>query len=82
MPYCSKICCMCTAKHAIPYQHRAPDGQVYVFYMDIRAGAKVLSAFQAAQARERWRKPTSLLPSDDEFGAREAEAPVAAMEAA
>ena len=53
VPYCSKICCMCTAKHAIPYQHRAPDGQVYVFYMDIRAGAKVLSAFQAAQARER-----------------------------
>ena len=45
MPYCSKICCMYTAKHAILYKHRVPDGQVYVFYMDIRAGGKGYEEF-------------------------------------
>lgn len=43
--YCSKICCMYTAKHAILYKHRVPDGQVYVFYMDIRAGGKGYEEF-------------------------------------
>ncbi len=45
MPYCSKICCMYTAKHAILYKHRVPDGQVYVFYIDIRAGGKGYEEF-------------------------------------
>lgn len=45
MPYCSKICCMYTAKHAILYKHRIPDGQVYVFYIDIRAGGKGYEEF-------------------------------------
>jgi heterodisulfide reductase subunit A len=43
--YCSKICCMYTAKHAILYKHRVPDGQVYVFYIDIRAGGKGYEEF-------------------------------------
>lgn len=45
VPYCSKICCMYTAKHAILYRHRIPDGQVYVFYIDIRAGGKGYEEF-------------------------------------
>ena len=45
LPYCSKICCMYTAKHAILFKHRVPDGQVYVFYMDIRAGGKGYEEF-------------------------------------
>ena len=45
VPYCSKICCMYTAKHAILYKHRIPDGQVYVFYIDIRAGGKGYEEF-------------------------------------
>ena len=45
MPYCSKICCMYTAKHAILYKHRVHDGQVYSFYMDIRAGGKGYEEF-------------------------------------
>jgi heterodisulfide reductase subunit A len=36
---------MYTAKHAILYKHRVPDGQVYVFYMDIRAGGKGYEEF-------------------------------------
>lgn len=44
-PYCSKICCMYTAKHARLYKHKVPDGQPYVFYMDIRAGGKGYEEF-------------------------------------
>ncbi len=45
MPYCSGICCMYTAKHAMLYKHRVHDGQAYVFYMDIRAGGKGYEEF-------------------------------------
>jgi heterodisulfide reductase subunit A2 len=45
MPYCSKICCMYTAKQAILYKHRVHHGQPYVFYIDIRAGGKGYEEF-------------------------------------
>ncbi|MEW6230597.1 MAG: 4Fe-4S binding protein, partial [Bacillota bacterium] len=52
-PYCSKICCMYTAKHARLYKHKVPDGQPYVFYMDIRAGGKGYEEFvQHAMEKE------------------------------
>lgn len=44
-PYCSKICCMYTAKHAMLYKHRVPDGEAIVFYIDIRAGGKRYEEF-------------------------------------
>ena len=44
-PYCSKICCMYTAKHAMLYQHKVHHGQSYVFYMDIRAAGKNYDEF-------------------------------------
>lgn len=43
--YCSKICCMYVAKHAMLYKHKVHDGQPYVFYMDIRAGGKNYEEF-------------------------------------
>ena len=43
--YCSKICCMYTAKHATLYKHHVPDGQAYVFYIDIRSGGKGYEEF-------------------------------------
>jgi heterodisulfide reductase subunit A len=43
--YCSKICCMYTAKHAMLYKHKVHDGEAYVFYMDIRAGGKNYDEF-------------------------------------
>jgi heterodisulfide reductase subunit A len=43
--YCSKICCMYTAKHAMLYKHKFHDGEAYVFYMDIRAGGKGYDEF-------------------------------------
>ncbi len=51
--YCSKICCMYTAKHTMLYKHKVHDGQAYVFYMDIRAGGKRYEEFtRRAQEQE------------------------------
>jgi heterodisulfide reductase subunit A len=53
-PYCSKICCMYTAKHALLYRHAVPDGEATVFYIDIRAGGKGYEEFvQRATEEER-----------------------------
>ncbi len=43
--YCSKVCCMYTAKHTMLYKHKVHDGQSYVFYMDIRSGGKRYEEF-------------------------------------
>jgi heterodisulfide reductase subunit A len=45
VPYCSRLCCMYTAKHALLYKHKVHDGQAYVFYMDIRAAGKNYEEF-------------------------------------
>lgn len=44
-PYCSRVCCMYTAKHARLYKHKVHDGQVYIFYMDIRSTGKGYEEF-------------------------------------
>ncbi len=44
-PYCSKICCMYTAKHAMLYKHNVHDGQAYVFYIDVRTAGKGYEEF-------------------------------------
>ena len=43
--YCSNICCMYTAKHAMLYRHKVHHGQAYIFYMDIRCGGKRYEEF-------------------------------------
>jgi heterodisulfide reductase subunit A len=45
LPYCSKICCMYTAKHTMLYKHKVHDGQAHVFYMDIRSAGKGYDEF-------------------------------------
>ena len=45
VPYCSRVCCMYTAKQAMLYKQVVPDGQAYVFYMDIRSDAKGYEEF-------------------------------------
>ncbi len=45
LSYCSKICCMYIAKHAMLYKHKVHHGTAYVFYMDIRAGGKSYDEF-------------------------------------
>ncbi len=54
VPYCSKTCCMYTAKHAMLYRHRVPDGQAYVFYIDVRSAGKQYEEFvQRAMEEDR-----------------------------
>ena len=43
--YCSKICCMYTAKHTMLYHHKVHDGQAYVFFMDARTPGKSYDEF-------------------------------------
>jgi len=38
--YCSKVCCMVVAKQAMMFKEHVPDGQAYVFYIDIRSAGK------------------------------------------
>lgn len=45
VPYCSRLCCMYTAKHALLFKHKVHDGRAYVFYMDIRAAGKNYEEF-------------------------------------
>ena len=52
LPYCSKICCMYTAKHAMMYRHRVPDGQATVFYIDVRTGGKAFDEFYQRTVEE------------------------------
>ena len=44
-PYCSKICCMYTAKHAMLIREKYPDTDVYVFYIDVRTPGKNFDEF-------------------------------------
>jgi heterodisulfide reductase subunit A len=43
--YCSKVCCMYTAKHTMLYKHKVHDGQAYVFFMDARTPGKSYDEF-------------------------------------
>ena len=43
--YCSKICCMYTAKHAMLCREKYPDTDVYVFYIDVRTPGKNFDEF-------------------------------------
>ncbi len=45
LPYCSKICCMYTAKQAMLYKMKVPDGKAYIFYIDVRAAGKGYEEF-------------------------------------
>lgn len=43
--YCSKICCMYTAKHAILTRDHYPDTHITVFYIDVRTPGKNFDEF-------------------------------------
>jgi heterodisulfide reductase subunit A len=45
VPYCSRICCMVTAKHAHLVREKLPGARVTVFYMDVRAFGKGYEEF-------------------------------------
>ena len=50
--YCSKICCMYTAKHAMLIRDKYPDPDVYVFYIDVRTPGKNFDEFYRRAVEE------------------------------
>jgi heterodisulfide reductase subunit A len=43
--YCSRACCMYTAKHAYQVKDKIEDSEAYVFYMDVRTAGKNYEEF-------------------------------------
>lgn len=43
--YCSKVCCMYTAKHAMLTKDHYPDVDIHVFYIDVRTPGKNFDEF-------------------------------------
>ena len=50
--YCSKICGMYTAKHAMLCREKYPDTDVYVFYIDVRTPGKNFDEFYRRAVEE------------------------------
>ncbi len=50
--YCSKICCMYTAKHAMLIRDKYPDTDVTVFYIDVRTPGKGFDEFYRRAVEE------------------------------
>ena len=50
--YCSKICCMYTAKHAMLIRDKYPDVNVTVFYIDVRTPGKNFDEFYRRAVEE------------------------------
>lgn len=50
--YCSKVCCMVTAKHAMLTREKYPDTEVYVFYIDVRTPGKGFDEFYRRAVEE------------------------------
>jgi heterodisulfide reductase subunit A len=43
--YCSRVCCMITAKQAFMIKERSPETEVYVYYNDMRTAGKGFEEF-------------------------------------
>jgi heterodisulfide reductase subunit A len=68
-PYCSKICCMYTAKQAGVVKDMFPTAKSYVFYMDYRAAGKdyeefVRSVIETKHVRYVRGRPSKVLPEN------------------
>lgn len=53
VPYCSRVCCMYTAKHAHLVREKIPDANITVFYIDVRAFGKGYEEFYDRVRHER-----------------------------
>jgi len=45
LSHCSKICCMYISKQAKMFKTKVPDGQAYIYYIDIRSNGKDYEEF-------------------------------------
>lgn len=51
-PYCSRVCCMYSIKHARQLKEKHPEMEVAIYYMDIRAFGKGYEEFYEKAGRE------------------------------
>lgn len=49
--YCSRVCCMYTAKHAWQVLEKIPEAEVFVFYIDVRTAGKAYEEFYVRARR-------------------------------
>jgi heterodisulfide reductase subunit A len=68
-PYCSKVCCMYTAKQAGIVKDMFPDAKAYVFYMDYRAAGRDYEEFTREVIEEKHvryvrGRPSKVLPEN------------------
>jgi len=68
-PYCSKICCMISAKQAGMAKDILPDSKCFVFYMDYRASGKeyeefVRTVIEDKQVRYVRGRPAKIIPEN------------------
>ena len=50
LPYCSRICCLASLKHATYLRAQYPDSEVDIYYIDIRAHDKLESFYKKVKA--------------------------------
>ncbi|MBI4969985.1 MAG: CoB--CoM heterodisulfide reductase iron-sulfur subunit A family protein [Rhodospirillales bacterium] len=69
LPYCSRICCLASMKHALYVREQHPDAQVDIYYIDIRAHDKLEAFYRKLKAdgQVRWlkSKPARIEPGAD-----------------
>ena len=51
--YCSRVCCMYTAKHAHLVREKNPDAKITIFYIDVRAFGKGYEEFYDRVKKEK-----------------------------
>jgi len=69
--YCSRVCCMYTAKQAHLVREKLPEANITVFYMDVRAFGKGFEEFydrvRMEGARYRRGNPSEIYRKDDKL---------------
>lgn len=69
LPYCSRICCLASMKHAAYLREQYEDVQVDIYYIDIRAHDKLENFYRKLgnDPQVRWlkSKPAKIVPGDD-----------------
>nr|MDO8078246.1 CoB--CoM heterodisulfide reductase iron-sulfur subunit A family protein [Candidatus Freyarchaeota archaeon] len=51
-PYCSRVCCTYSVKHARQIKEKYPDTEIYIFFIDMRTFGKGYEEFYEIAARE------------------------------
>lgn len=69
LPYCSRICCLASMKHAAYLREQYKDVEVDIYYIDIRAHDKLEHFYKKLKndPQVRWvkSKPAKIIPGDD-----------------